>query len=186
MSTNNMTLDERIKLLEAYLAAFNRPDIPYGYGSGPKEYLETCNKLKALGAEWGDKLPKEQFSIVKGKALGLFNRATSYSFDPDTYYVKWDTDGIGRLMFVNEKFWFNVQEEWDAFTQKLASFNPLDYDPINNEYVYSIEQGKKLMAAYPDIYNETRAAISAKTKEIKKKQLLQQLEDLNKEGEFNG
>lgn len=186
MSTDNMTLDERIDLLKTYLAAFNFTDIPYGYGHTPLEYLETCEKLKILGYEWGDKLScglnTGDIKLLKGKQFHLHNKATSYEFDPDTYYIVWNNGNIGRLMFVNEAYYGDVTEEWEALEQKLLSFSPLDYDKTNNNYVYDIENGKKLKDAYRDICANTRAAMDIKVKEAKRKKLLYQLKKLE-EGE---
>lgn len=185
MPINEMSLDDRIILIKAYLAAFNSSKMPFEYGRTAQEYLETCNKLKALGYKWGDNLPHGDIKLLKGKQINLSIKHTSYVFDPDTYYVVWDNGNIGRLMFVNEDYWWKVEEEWATFEQRLLSFSPLDYDAINNEYVYDIENGKKLIDAYRHIYAETSAAMMIKVKEAKRKKLLQQLKKLDQDQELD-
>lgn len=185
MPIDDMSLDDRINLLKSYLAAFNPNDIPFGYGQTPREYLETCNKLKILGHEWGHKLScglnTGDIKLLKGKQFYINNKATSYEFDPDTYYVVWDNGNVGRLMFINETYYTDVNEEWEAFEQKLLSFSPLDYDTFNNKYVYDIENGKKLIDAYRDICFDTKNAMGVKIKEAKRKRLLYQLRKLDEE-----
>ena len=185
MPIDDMSLDDRIILIKAYMAAFNHSKMPFGYGQTTREYLETCNKLKALDYKWGDDLPHGDIKILKGESICLSRKATSYKFNPNTYYVVWDNGNIGRLMFINEAYYCNVEEEWRAFEQKLLSFNPLDYDAFNNEYVYDIENGKKLIDAYRHIYAETSAAMMVKVKEAKRKKLLQQLKKLDQDLEEN-
>lgn len=185
MPIDDMSLDDRIILIKAYLAAFDPSKMPFGYGRTTREYLETCNKLKALDYKWGDDLPYGDIKILKGDSFHLNCKATSYEFDPDTYYVVWDNGNIGRLMFINEAYYYDVEEEWSAFEQKLLSFNPLDYDTLNNEYVYDIENGKKLIDAYRHIYAETSAAMMVKVKEAKRKKLLQQLKKLDQDQELD-
>ena len=47
-----MTIDERIEFLKTYINEFEKTS-QYGYGYRANEYLKTCEKLKALGFNWG-------------------------------------------------------------------------------------------------------------------------------------
>lgn len=158
-----------------------RKNRPYGYGDSSSAMLETCKKLEALSLEWGDQVYYPDFLICNGE-FNVLNSATHYEFDPDKYYIHWDNGNIGRLMFINNTYYYSItDDEWDEFLATLRSYNPLDYDMLNCHIVYDIENGKKVMADYKDICDRTRNKMNAKIKaaEIEKKR--QEIERLQKE-----
>ena len=140
----------------------------YHYGWNPGEIIETCNKLKALGLNWGDKIYYDDFKIVKGKYY-LANSKTGYVLDKDSYYIVWSNGNIGRLMFVPYEYYDCVDDEWREFFDTLLSYSPLDYDETNCNIIYDVENGKRLLADYDNIYKETREKMNNKVKHGKLK-----------------
>lgn len=52
--------------------------------------------------------------------------------------VYW-SESSGRLAFIDNMYWFDIEDEWNEFMNILKSYNPLDYDEINNNYIYDLE-----------------------------------------------
>ena len=160
------TVDKALKICRDYQELCNNK--PYGYSYYPSDLIATCEKLKAFGLEWGDTLTCEDFRITKGDYY-ITNSATKYKPDPDAYYVHWDNGNIGQLQFVQEHIFYDGYNE---FLEKLRSYNPVDWDPLNDHIIYDIENGKRVMADYKDIVKETRQ----KAREVAKQYRIKQLE----------
>lgn len=156
----NYSLDEIIDICKKYLEIHKTAC--YGYGYGPESYIETCEKLKFMGLNWGDKLViSENFRLTKGKRI-VHNSAYNYNFDKDTYYIEWDNGNVGRLQFVSDKYYYLVTDEWNEFKSKLISYNALDYDTCNCHIIYNIEDGKRVIADYANICKETKEKMNKK------------------------
>jgi hypothetical protein len=166
MSNKKYTVDEALKICRDYQELYNNR--PYGYGYYPSELIETCERLKAFGVEWGDTLTCNDFKITKGDYY-ITNSATKYKPDPDAYYVHWDNGNIGQLQFVNRHIF---TDGFNEFLEKLRSYNPVDWDPYNCHIVYDVENGKKVMADYPQIFDETRK----KANEVMRQERIKELE----------
>lgn len=136
------------------------------YNSSVGSTLDECNRLEALGEEWGYKIPYD-FRVAKGKPY-ISNSSTHYEFDTNEYYVVWDNGNVGRLQFVSENYYDDVTEEWRQFLAELDSYEPLGSDPYNCHRIYSIENGKRLMNDYAEICKRTREAMN---KKVKKREL---------------
>lgn len=183
---NEKSLDEIIKICEDY-EEVRRTNI-YTFGS-VNDLIEVCYKLKALGLNWGDKLiPCKDFRVVK--KYYLTNSATKFIPEKDKYYVEWDNGNIGRLQFTTQAYYNLVTDEWHEFEAKLMSYNPVDYDPLNNHMVFEVKDGKRLMHDYFDICREYQEKVNEKIKskriEIKRqeiKKLQRELDSLASEGE---
>lgn len=158
----------------------------------PKDYiakgnLMRCEYAEKLGFDF-DKAStfyvehgrlKINSQIAVGKYSGLTNSTTGYDFNNDDILVIW-SEPCGRLAFIDNMYWFDVAEEWDEFMAVLKSYEPLDYDYINDNYVYDIEHGRKLIDDYDKIVEEFMAKARKKIKEIelaKKKERLKQLQE---------
>ena len=63
----------------------------------------------------------------------------------------------------------------------LKSYEPLDYDPTNNTYIYDIEHGKKLIADYKDIVSNFEEKLHSKINEILIQDKREQLKQLQEE-----
>ena len=153
-----------------------KANMPYGYGQHETQIIETCDKLEALGRKWGEAVCPRDFSIEK--RYHICNSSTGYQPKDDTWYVIWDNGNIGRLQFVSNKYYSDVQDEWEEFKNRLLSYNPLDYDDMNNFNVYDIENGKRLMADYQQICNETLAKMTDKIKQVQLKEAKEKYERL--------
>lgn len=107
----------------------------------------------------------------------LTNSATKFKFD-DNQYVQLDNGNVGCLMFVTPEFWGDVQPIWEDFLEEFKSFNPVDWDDMNFNFVYTLEDGKKLFKAFPEIDEKYRNLMAEKVKESKIAQLKFQLAKL--------
>lgn len=68
----------------------------------------------------------------------------------------------------------------------LKSYSPLDYDEINNNYIYDLEHGKKLIADYDKIVGSFQDKANRKVKEVQLANKKKELEKLQKELEESG
>lgn len=159
-----MTIDEKIEIIKAYQAL--KANMPYGYGTHENDILKTCELLKAFGWEWGHKTHYEDFRIRKG--YYITNNSTGHKSNPEEWYVEWDNGNVGAFQFVVEDEHYNiVQNEFCEFVEMLMSYNPVNYDRLNNHIVYDIENGKKVLADYEQICKETRKKMEVKIKKAK-------------------
>lgn len=63
----------------------------------------------------------------------------------------------------------------------LKSYNPLDYDELNEDYIYDIENGKRLIADYDKIVSDFWNKVDKKIKDVKLERKREQLELLKSE-----
>ena len=89
-------LDRIIKVCEDFRNIQN--SVEYHYGWNPGEIIDTCEKLKALGLNWGDQIYYDDFNIVKGNYY-LVDSKTKYIPDRDSYYIIWSNGNIGKYQF---------------------------------------------------------------------------------------
>ena len=168
-------MKEKIKAIEEYLKYF------------PQDY-EVQKKLKLyrfadeLNLEVGKGyFPRMEWEFCKingqikaGKKYVLTNSKTKYEFNGNDTIIIWN-ESCGRLAFVNEDYWYDIEDEWQDFQDVLKSYTPLDYDEINDVYIYDLENGKKLISDYSKILNNFSEKVNKKIKKIefekKKKQL---------------
>ena len=171
-----MNIDEAIMICNEFKNLLMNK--PYGYGFTYTEILNTCEKLKLLGYEWGDQLPDSDFRICKPREFVLINSVTKYKFDPNKYYIHWDNGNVGQLQFVSEHIFY---DGFEKFLNKLHSYNPLDWDPYNCHIIYNIEDGKRLIKDYADIIKETQKEAAEVTKKYRERQLEEELKRLRSE-----
>lgn len=169
-----MTIKEAKKIIEDYKNLCSEGN-KYGYYANTvNEMKSILTKLEVMGLEWGDRLAIPiDFRISKG--YYLTNSKMHYKKKDGEWYIEWDNGNIGRLQFVHEKYYYLVEDEWKAFKAELMSYNPLDYDHLNDHIIYDIENGKKLMANYQDICIRTQDAMYEKVKEARIKEMEEQL-----------
>ena len=92
--------------------------------------------------------------IKVGKGYVLTNSTTKYEQNGRDSLVIW-SESTGRLAFTSSEYWYDIEDEWEEFINILMSYNPLDYDEINNNYIYDIENGKKLINYVKKIAKES-------------------------------
>lgn len=158
-ANNNLILCEYSNLLDIDLDTNHRTDYP----SVEHGYLRVNRQIRA------------------DKGYHLTNSYTGYHQNKEEIFVIWH-EPCGRLAFVNNLYYWAIDNEWDEFMNILKSYEPLDYDPINEKYIYDIEHGKKLITDYKDIVSNFKEKLHSKINEIliqdKRKQLKQLQEEL--------
>lgn len=173
-------MKEAIAAIREYLEYFPKDYIA-------KDNLMRCEYAEELGYTFDEMSSfyiehgrlKINSQIAVGKWSGLTNSTTGYEFNNEDILVIW-SEPCGRLAFIDNMYWFDVAEEWDEFMGVLKSYEPLDYDYLNNNYVYDVEHGRKLIDDYDKIVEEFMAKARQKIKGIelaKKKERLKQLQE---------
>lgn len=153
-------------------------NMPFGYGNDESAIIKTCEKLEVMGFEWGDSIRFRDFRIEQEYYISPSNKAKNYKPQKGEWFVIWDNGNIGRLQFVRNKDWFIVNDEWENFKQRLLGYEPLDYDIRNDQIVYSIENGKKLLKDYDKICDETMEAMNKKIKRVELERAKKEYEKL--------
>ena len=173
-----MNLKEATKICNEYYN-LTRNNV---YGTyAPYEMMSVCEKLAALGLEWGDPINYEDFYICKGNDYHLSNSATHYKFDKNTYYIHWDNGNIGKYQFVGDFGYHLIDDEWNEFKEILMSYKPLDYDSYNCHIIYDVENGKRLIKDYKDICKRVKEKVAKKVKEAQIQKKLKEIDALKKQ-----
>jgi hypothetical protein len=115
----------------------------------------------------------------------LTNKETFYKFDTSKWYIRLTFGRCGRFNFVTDSrclsdslYYEKTNELYQAFLEKLISYSPLDYDRLNGEYLFTVENGYRLYKDFKEIYETTKTAINNELKNFKIKQLKAELEKL--------
>lgn len=174
-------MEDKIKAIKEYLKHFPHDE-------NAKNNLLMCEYADELGIELtGGYYPKMKHKylyindeILVGKNYRLTNSATNYNQNVKDTIVIW-SENRGRLAFAGFQYWHSIEDEWEEFINILKSYNPIDYDEINNKYVYDLENGKKLINDYDEILKNFEERISRKIKEFNTAKKKEQLEKLKKE-----
>ena len=99
----------------------------------------------------------------------MTNSTTKHEQNGIDTIVIW-SECCGRLAFVDEQYYRDVESEWEELKSILKSYNPIDYDEINNNYIYDLENGKKLIKEYDEILKVFDEKINHKINEVKNRQ----------------
>lgn len=152
---NNLSLCEYADVLDIELKSGYYPRMEYGY-------FVINSQIKV------------------GKEYRLTNSATHYEQNGIDSIVIW-SESCGRLAFVSDKYWWDIESEWNDFMDVLMSYNPLDYDRINNNYIYDLENGKRLINDYDKIVKDFMDKVNKKIKEVEFANKKKELERLQRE-----
>ncbi len=174
-------MKERIKAIKEYLRYY--PNDSYANNN-----LLLCEYADELGIEIKNSYyPSIEYGyfvinrqIKVGKKYNLVNSATNYEQNGKDSIVIW-RESCGRLAFVSDRYWWNIEDEWNDFMSVLKSYKPLDYDNLNNVYIYDLENGKKLIDDYDVIVKDFENKINKKIKEVDLARKKKELERLQKE-----
>lgn len=151
-------------------------EISEKYGIPLDEIRDYC------GFELVDKY--RDFRFLFCHEYTLSNRETFYEFCKSKWYIRLTFGGSGRFNFVMDTGYLSgslydkVNESYQAFIERLMSYSPLDYDRINGEYLFTVENGYRLYKDFKEIYETTKTAINNELKDFKIKQLKAELEKL--------
>lgn len=133
------------------------------------------NSLRLYG--WGS----TDFNIIHNPYLT--NKQTHYKFDENKNYIQLDNGNIGRLMFgtIDSTDYPSTDIIWKEFKDTLLSYNPLDWDDMNFNYVYSEEDGVRLYKDFAEIYRIYKNKFDEVLKASKIQRLEKQLSKLKGE-----
>lgn len=170
-------MKERLKVIEKYLEFFPNDHIA-------KNNLLICRYSQELNLELkGSYYPRINYGfceinsqIKAGKKYQLTNSMTNYIQNGEDTIVIW-SESCGRLAFVDREYWGDVSVEWQEFMNVFKSYNPLDFDDLNNAFIYDIHNGRKLINNYDSIVNEFKQKLSVKINDIK---MIKKREDLER------
>lgn len=178
-------MKEKIQAIKEYLKYF--PNDSYA-----RNNLLICEYADELGIEVKNSYyPRIEYGyfvinsqIKVGKKYHLTNSTTNCVQNGENTIVIW-SESCGRLAFVSDKYWWDIEDEWEEFMSVLMSYSPLDYDKINNNYIYDLENGKRLIADYDKIVKNFQNKINKKIKEVDLANKRKELERLQKELAIN-
>lgn len=118
--------------------------------------------------------------IKAGKKYHLVNSNTHYIQNGVDIIIIWH-ESCGRLAFVDDAYWYTIDDEWKEFMKTLLSYEPLDWDELNNTYIFDVENGKRLIEDYKQILNEFMDKCHVRIKAYQIEQKRKELERLQKE-----
>ena len=174
-------IKEKIKVIEEYLKHFPNDGSAQNRLKLHQYADELCLELN------GSYYPRIEYNyccindqIKVGKKYCLTNSKTKYEQNGEDTIIIWH-ESCGRLAFVRDEYWWTVDNEWKEFMDILKSYNPLDYDELNDNYIYDLENGKKLINDYDSIVRDFRDKANKKIKEFELEKKKKQLELLQKE-----
>lgn len=173
----------RIKAIEEYLKYFpddrtaNNNLILYEYSNLLDIDLDTNHSYHPI-VEYGYLKVNRQIKL--GREYQLANSHTGYHQNKEEILVIW-SEPCGRLAFVSECYYHVIGNEWNEFMNILKSYEPLDYDPTNNTYIYDIEHGKKLIDDYNKILEDFGDKTKKKINKVRRDEMRAQIEVLKKE-----
>lgn len=175
-------MQDKINAIKNYLKYF-----PNDYKAA--ENLVLCEYSNELGVALDNKsyYPKIDYGYFRingqikvGKNYQLSNSRTHYQQNGVDTIVIWD-EPCGRLGFVDRDYWYTIDDEWNELMQILRSYNPLDWDELNNTYIFDVENGKRLIDDYKQILSEFLDKCHVKIKQYQLEQKRKELEKLMKE-----
>jgi hypothetical protein len=160
-------MNERMKAIEEYLKYF-----PKDYNA--KTNMLACKYAEELELELSYPYPRmtqdqKDFLISKfikaTKTHKLDNKKTDFVPNGIDTIIVWEAS---KLDFVKYDYYFLIDDEWQELIDILLSYNPVDYDAINEVFIYDLENGKKLIQNSNKIVSEFKDKIRQKINKIEK------------------
>lgn len=115
----------------------------------------------------------------------LTNKTTHQTLNDSKWYIHFGFGGCGRLnLCPSSTYAYKAEAEdvWVNFLKRIEEYSPIDWDSINHDYIFSVENGYKLYKDFGDIYkqavNDMRRAIAT----YKKAELEAEIKRLDEEG----
>lgn len=150
-----------------------------------KRVLEICEKYGVNPSdcdEFGFKY-NHGFNFKFVQEYRLTNRRTRYKIAKDEWCIRFQLD-LGRLNFINgatDDIYAATDGIWKDFVNVILSYEPLDYDLLNYNYIFSIENGYRLWKDFDSIYRDYHKKFSKVVKEFEIKKLEDELKKLKGE-----
>lgn len=133
------------------------------------------------------------FEFIIRHSYQFSNRATDYKIDKNNWYVHLSFGGCGRLNLVNNAngnnqylYFGEFQKAWEEFIETIESYNPVQYDDINNEYFFTVPDGYKLFCDFPDILKKTKNKFNKLNEKREIEELKEKIRKLEENNEGNG
>lgn len=88
------------------------------------------------------------------------------------WYIHFSCGGIRRLNFAGSQYAYKQEpdEVWQDFLTWVKSYEPIDWDDMNNEYIFSLENGIRLyhefQTGYDKFCQKIKAAIRYRIQEL--------------------
>lgn len=163
--------EDKIAVIEQYLEHFSKDYIA-------RENLDRLKYLDALGLEdrnyyfWMGGLVVNEMITVRS-AYHITNPSNGVKDYSDGVFVIWGSP-CGRLEFFRDDYYQTIGQSWQNFKNKCLSYNPICYDEINEEMLFDVESGARLIKDYPQIKEEfifeaKKQIKEAELREIRKK-----------------
>lgn len=151
---------KRISISEAY-------DIP-------------LNRIYSSYGGYGVRLCSNGLDFIVSSNPNIANSVNHFKFDKEKEYIQLSNGNIGRLMFIgmNTDYYGETNDIWEEFKNELISYNTVDYDDMNFNYIYTMEDGIRLYKDFDKIYAKYQNKFDEAIKDIKIKSLEQQIERL--------
>lgn len=97
----------------------------------------------------------------------LTNKTTHQTLNDSKWYIHFGCGGRGRLNLCASSIYAykaEAEDVWVNFLKRIQEYNPIDWDSVNNDYIFSVENGYKLYKDFGDIdkqaVNDMRRAIA--------------------------
>lgn len=120
------------------------------------------------------------FVIVKNPYI--HNPHNKVKFNKEINYIQLNNGNIGRLMFPHARdieIKYSISDPvWNEFKNELISYNCIDYDQMNFNFVYSMEDGIRLYQDFDSIYKKYAEKFNALYKIVKINKMKEELKKL--------
>lgn len=128
----------------------------------------------------GVKLCSKGVDFIVSPNPHIANSVNYFEFDEGKEYIQLDNGNGGRLMFrgMQIDYYGETNDIWEEFKNELISYNPVDYDDMNFNYIYTMKDGIRLYKDFDKIFTKYQNKFDEAVKDIKIKLLEQQIERL--------
>lgn len=150
-----------------------------------EDYNIPFNELYSNYSGDGAMLCSNGLDFIVSSNIYIANSVNHFEFDKQKEYIQLINGNIGRLMFSGMKtdYYGETNDIWEEFKNELISYNPVDYDDMNFNYVYTMEDGIRLYKDFDKIYTKYQKKFDEAIKDVKIKFLEQQIEKLKSDND---
>lgn len=139
--------------------------------------------LKQIYSSYGEHgvmLCSNGLDFIVSSNPDIANSVNHFELDKEKEYIQLSNGNIGRLMFRGMKidYYGETNDIWEEFKNELISYNSVDYDDMNFNYIYTMEDGIRLYKDFDKIFTKYQKKFDETIKDIKIKSLEQQIERL--------
>lgn len=110
----------------------------------------------------------------------LVNTTTNAQPEITKWYICFNCGGIGRLNFAGSQYAYEQEpnEVWQDFLIWVKSYDPIDWCDMNNEYVFSLENGLRFYYDFHTGYDKFRQKMKAAIGRYRMQELQAQMDAL--------